>query len=930
MRNLGASSLSLIACLLIAIVSQSSFAQTKVIPQQLVRIWDPITIFFTRDMRPVDEQGAALPENLVTIRPHVNGAYKWIDARTLQFRPARPWPVGQHLEVLADGQAFKLPVALEPPVRTLPAAGVATVSELSEVVLEFPHPVTAELIADRLKVRLTERAQHNPDHAKWRDLAFFKVKVLSTDRRKTRLSVQFEAPIPSATHLDLALQLTSKKEGPKWTSRMTTAREFRVIGIGCSNERWPVPRDGVTFSKSSALTCATERREVGIEFAALPTALTDDEAVAKILGELLTIRPSVEGLAVTMADRLAVVSGAFADRTVYELKINHTRLEDTSGRELQPVGPTKAYIRFPARAPALTLLAGTGVVELHGPKQIPLAVRAQENVDVRVHRIDPLDRRLWPFPKVPVETSDLTRPAGPGELSSEEPRPSVRLQPAQLGANVLALGSPQSSSVEFLPKSLRGTSGRFGLDLRPLLESFGDADVPGAYLVGVRETGRPASRQWMRIQVTDLALTTVRRDNGVRLVVTSLASGEPLVGARIQVQGWRTSKQQKLSTFLDAQTDKYGTVDWIPDDATGGAVARIVVRLRDDVLVIDPERQQEQFANNHWSNAREPWFDWTRRANERAVPAATAFCHLFTERPVYKPSDITHLKGWVRRRDAGEFEVVKGEGTLTVTGPGDVRYRYRLQLDERGGFYHPFEEDDLPAGQYQAGFELANGERCASVSFRREDYVLPQLEVRMHGADAVGIDASFNVSMTAHYYAGGRAADRPVRWRVTQFPMDLASRGLPGFAYGSVNNFSAGGPLRGESVADITSTTDISGASEITIDPASEPSAAPRRYIIEATVTADDGRTVTQTKTVEGIPAVRLGLALPRVVASIEPVDLKVVAQRPDGSLAEGQDVQVRLLQREWHAQLRLGSASSEHGRYVTEPVDRLVFTRTS
>ena len=109
-----------------------------------------------------------------------------------------------------------------------------------------------------------------------------------------------------------------------------------------------------------------------------------------------------------MADRLAVVSGAFADRTVYELNVNHTRLEDTSGRQLEPVGPTKAlYVQFPVRAPALTLLAGTGVVELHGPKQIPLAVRAQENIDVRVHRIDPLDRRFWPFPKSPVETSDL-------------------------------------------------------------------------------------------------------------------------------------------------------------------------------------------------------------------------------------------------------------------------------------------------------------------------------------------------------------------------------------------------------------------------------------------------------------------------------------------------------------------------------------------
>ena len=927
MRNVHTVSLGLITCLLIAIAAPvSGFAQTKVIPHQLVRIWDPITIFFTRDVRPVEGEVASLPEDLVKIRPHISGAYEWIDARTLQFRPASPWPVGQHLEVVADGRAVKLPVALEPPVKTLPATGVTTTSELREVELEFPHPVTADLIADRLTIRLTGRGQDSFDAAQWQDSAFFVVKVLSTKGRNTRLSVQFESPIPSATHLDLALQLTSKKEGPKWTSRMTTPREFRVVGIGCSNKRWPVPRDGVTFSKSSALTCETDRREVGIEFASLPNALTGDDAEAKVLGELLTIRPAVEGLSVTIADRLAVVSGAFADGTVYELNVNHTQIEDTSGRQLEPVGPTKAYVQFPVRTPALTLLAGSGVVELHGPKQIPLAVRAQKNIDIRVHRIDPLDRRFWPFPQSPVETSDLMRPPGPGELSSDEPRPSVRLEPAQLGANILSLGSPQSSSVELLPNVVRGASARFGLDLRSSLEPFGEAKTPGSYLVGVRDTGRTAVRQWIRIQVTDLALTAVRRDNGVRLAVTSLATGEPLVGARIQVQGWRTSKQKKLSIFLDARTGKDGTLDWIPDDPTGGGIARIVVRLKDDVLVIDPERGQEQFFNNHWANAREPWFDWTRRANERAVPSATALCHLFSERPVYKPSDVTHLKGWARRRDAGEFEVVQGEGMLIVTGPGDVSYRYRLELDELGGFYHPFSEDSLPAGQYQANFELANGERCASVSFRREDYVLPQLEVRMHGADTVAIDTSFNVSMTAHYYSGGRAAERPVRWKVTQFPMDLGSGGLQGFVYDSVNTFSAGGPLRGESVVDITSNTDSSGASEITIDPASEPSGAPRRYVIEASVAADDGRTVTQTKTVNGIPAVRLGLALPRVVAGVEPVELKVVAQRPDGSLAGGQDVQVRLLQREWHAQLRLGSASSEHGRYVTEPVDRLVF----
>ena len=145
----------------------SGFAQTKVIPQQLVRIWDPITIFFTRDVRPVEGEVASLPEDLVKIRPHISGAYEWIDARTLQFRPASPWPVGQHLEVVADGRAFKLPVALEPPVKTLPATGVTTTPELREVELEFPHPVTADLIADRLTIRLTGRGQDSFDAAQW-------------------------------------------------------------------------------------------------------------------------------------------------------------------------------------------------------------------------------------------------------------------------------------------------------------------------------------------------------------------------------------------------------------------------------------------------------------------------------------------------------------------------------------------------------------------------------------------------------------------------------------------------------------------------------------------------------------------------------------------------------------------------------------------
>src|SRR5262245_38779652 len=64
---------------------------TVIVPDRFLRRWDPVTIFFAQDKvkgaGPEDH-----PQNYVTVAPEHPGAFQWIDARTLQFRPAEPWP----------------------------------------------------------------------------------------------------------------------------------------------------------------------------------------------------------------------------------------------------------------------------------------------------------------------------------------------------------------------------------------------------------------------------------------------------------------------------------------------------------------------------------------------------------------------------------------------------------------------------------------------------------------------------------------------------------------------------------------------------------------------------------------------------------------------------------------------------------------------
>ena len=63
------------------------------------------------------------PESVVTLAPDHPGAWTWLDARTLQFRPADPWPPLTRFAVRAGGASASLDTLVNPPSETIPAAG---------------------------------------------------------------------------------------------------------------------------------------------------------------------------------------------------------------------------------------------------------------------------------------------------------------------------------------------------------------------------------------------------------------------------------------------------------------------------------------------------------------------------------------------------------------------------------------------------------------------------------------------------------------------------------------------------------------------------------------------------------------------------------------------------------------------------------------
>lgn len=892
-----------------------------IIPERFLRRWDPVTFFFDQATGPAKGGPEDRPERFVTLSPAHPGAFTWLDARTLQFRPAEPWPALSRINFRVGQKNHALVTLMEAPTQSIPANGEEGLNPVERITLTFAEPLDPDALRRMVRIGLRPLPGIDDSQTRWLDQADFELKTVERAARRDPANyvVTLHKPIASGQRAIVRLRLSVEDAASETFKDIafTTSESFRIVGFGCAGQRLPVTPEGVGYARDQALACRSDERRMHIEFSAPPKALSPIEA-----RNLIRFTPAVEGLSFETRGRTLTVDGKFQPETLYRARLMPIPLTDTRGRPLQAKAASETYLHFPAKPKYLKWQVGHGIVERYGPQQLPLEGRGFGRVDLRIYPIDPLNHSLWPFPEQPVGTDEQGAPPAPGEEPAPVTRPRNYTGPGELARQIRILGSPPLSTLVKLPLNANASAARFGLDLKPHLASLAGANQPGTYLIGIRSLDESTQRSWVRMQVTDLSLSTIEDNGAVRFAVNSLATGAPVAGAEVLVEG---EIRDDWITLFQGKTGTDGMVHWAPSPGGRARVHRIVVRLGRDVLVLDPHRAPDRYADNHWGGAGGTWLQWTQSNSIDHGEPPHLLCHIFTERPVYRPDEKIYVKGYVRERHQGALSIVGGEGTLVAEGPGGLKWRLPIKLSSHGSFAHVFDEKTDATGPFRFWFEPAGRGSCGSVSVIKEAYRTPEFDLRLSAPETAPLDREFKVHLAAQYYAGGDASGRPVRWRVTQFPYAWTPKAHPGYFFSSDGRFSGREAFQGSPALEREGLTDKSGSASIAINPAAEATSQPRTYVIEATVTGADDQTVTTTQRVQAVPAVVLGLKTPRYLERGATVNPQLIVVGHDGKLVAKQEVTVRLIKREWHSHLRAGDFSQAEAKYVNEVVDRKV-----
>ncbi len=934
----------------------------RIAPDRFLRGYDPLTIFFPGDTGPKAGGPEDAPGRYVSLDPQPAGEWRWLGARALQFRPAEPWAPLARIVVKSGGAERALVALLPTPSSTDPAAGAEPVTTLTQIALTFPRPVDVAALTRLLAVELRPAPGVSPRGGQILGPSAYEIRALERKDRGAEQTyvLRFHETIADGRVAILRLRLSDEPglDDEIYELRVNTALPFAATEATCGRGWSDEPLGGVLRCAANGSAVAesgeeeggdaapayspTSRRRLTLSFNAPPEAL--DILRAR---EALRVTPPVDDLSVETDGRHLKLVGRFLTDTVYELALAPGALRDDRGRPLASAFAQR--FAFTRDAPALQWDAGHGVVERLGPQLLPLRGRGYERADIRIHAIDPLARDFWPFPAHGVETRDADAPPLPGN----EPKrwsDSGNIEAEAIRERIRLLGSPGVSRLVDLPIKRDGIDARFGVDLREDFARIAGRGQPGTYLVGLRAVDDD-KRKWLRVQVTDLSLSAIEEPARVRFAVTSLATAQPVAGAQIRVEG---VKDEKFVTIASGETDSNGFFSWTPSKRGDGELRRVVVAKGLDTLVVDPDSAPSEYSKELWSKPEAPWLSWVAEADAPRAEKPRTLCHVFSERPIYRPEEPVHLKGFVRRYSGGALSLTKTGGTLVVAGPNKQEWRIPVRLDGGGGFYHKFDAQTPATGDYMVKFEpdaphrkpkeKSEGEEaseeegegaaaaadedisCGAFSFKKEAYRLPTFEVVLNAPETVALDSVFNVDLLARYFAGGLAAERPVKWRAAQFPHLFTPPNREGFLFSTDSRFSGEGKFKSAAVLERDQRTDAGGAARLTFDTTTEPTAQPRRYSIEATVTGDDGLEVRNVQNVIALPPFILGVKTPRYVEGPGKFTPELIAVDGKGEALAGLDMTLRLIRRNWISTLQASDFAQGAAKYVTQVQDETLF----
>lgn len=894
---------------------QRPLGSTRLLPEQFLRGFDPVTVYFATDQV---EAGARAGDGAKRLKltPDWPGAWTWLDRRTLQFRPAEPWPALARFQFEAStGTRRVLTTMMSAPSAMSPSSGSEGLRPFRVVTLTFPQAYPAASLKKMLSLEVRDLPGLGDSPARKVDSFTLAQLPRSSHRDPVTWAITLEDDVPEGKQLIVQVSLALGSEGTTlWQGRAATRTPFTLTEVRCGQASFPLV-GGASTPKDLALSCGNRGDTPQLAFSASVQDLT-----LTGLRTLVRLEPSVPDLHFQVYGNRVQLVGQFVPDTLYKLSLASAPLHDDAGRPLRELTPADIYFHLGWKAPFLTWQQSTAIVEARGPRMLPLRGYGEARADIRIHRIDPFHTGVWPFPSAPVTINEDQAPPFPGEEPTDSvSTPSDYLNAGKLSSHLRLLGSPLVSRLVELPLQDKAAATTFGLDLKPLLDDAVGANRPGTYLVGLRRLTGPAERSWMRVQVTNLSVTCIDETARALLYVRALDTGAAIKGATVKLEGsGRNGGPPRVE--WTGQTDADGRVTLTP--LSWNSIDRVSVTNGDDVLVLDPRERLPSFAYNHWSSGQ--WLTWLTSSIPAPINDAT-LGFLFPERGIYRPGEPVFLKGFVRAKVSGELRIpgdLKQFG-VQVVGPDGAISPVTVKVSPLGGVEGTWHEADPPTGEYTAVlYDKTPDVALVRRSFRVEAYRVPTFEVQLSGPNRTPNDRPFKVKAVARYYAGGTVSNQPINWSITQRAYDWVPRGQTGYLFASSNQFGRSGARRTPEATSQTAELDDQGATETTVNPQLDLDGSPRVYRFEATVTGPDQQLVTAMTEVKALPAFILGLKVPRYLEKATELKPEVLAVGVDDKPVKGQQVRVRLLRRVWHSTLRETSFATGQAKYVTEQED--------
>jgi hypothetical protein len=425
------------------------------------------------------------------------------------------------------------------------------------------------------------------------------------------------------------------------------------------------------------------------------------------------------------------------------------------GESLLKNADYEIYVRD--RSPSVRASGRTYVLPRTGQQGVPLVSVNTDRIGIRVLRIG--DRNL---------INAVRGPDFLGQMRPDQVAEIVSQSGQQVWQGVMEVKSELNKDVVTAFPVTEAT-GKLEPGLYLIAAQAGDFTAKAAPTDGEPEDGDTAGLATQWFTVSDLGLTAFSGQDGVHVLVRSLADAAPVADAEIRLLA---RNNEVLGTV---RTDAKGHAKFDAGLARGeGGMAPglVTAQRKDDYGFLDLQQSA---------------FDLTDRGVSGRIAPKGLDAYVYAERGVYRPGETVHLTTLLR--DAKGIAVSGLPLTLVVKRPDGMEYRRQAVQDQGAGgraLSVPL-VSSAPVGTWRvAAFSDPKRPAIGEASFLVEDYVPERLELTLKPkAPAIRSGANAEIDAEVRYLYGAPGAELAITGEVTvRRAARSAIPGLDGYTIG--------------------------------------------------------------------------------------------------------------------------------------------------